>query len=353
MKNVVSTVSRRFFLTAGAGALAAPLGIRASAAAAKSNSLTFTGYGGSYQEQLTRLAINPFTEETGIKVNVVPAPDLARVKAQLLTGNVEWDVFDGNSAQMASGSKLGFWEKLDLSGVDVGDLAVSPTSDAVVWGAYGSGFIWDPKKFSDGKHPATCAEFFDVKKFPGRRSLRTGAFGNLEAALLADGVLPKDMYPLDLNRAFRALDRLKPSIAVWATTNPQSISLVQTGEVDFASSFANRVKATTEPGGGVPLAFSFEQNLLDSEGLAVLKGAPNKENAMKFIAYLLRPEVQARMDNEMGSVPVSKKAQSMLGPEIRKWQVDLNNPKSLYLDAGYWADHREAVEQRFKEWILS
>ncbi|MDA9445869.1 ABC transporter substrate-binding protein [Bradyrhizobium sp. CCBAU 21360] len=354
MKNVVSTVSRRSFLAGAVGAVAAPMVIRASRAAAKSDSLTFTGYGGSYQENLTKFAINPFTEETGIKVNVVPAPDLARVKAQLLTGNVEWDVFDGNGAQMASGSKQGYWEKLDLSMLDVEDLAIPPASDSVAWGAYGSGYIWDPKKFGDGKHPSTCAEFFDVKKFPGRRSLRTGAFGNLEAALLADGVSPKEMYPLDIDRAFKAMDRIKPSIAVWATTNPQSISLVQTGEVDFSVSFGNRVKSTNDPGGGVPLAFSFEQNLLDYEGLAILKGAPNKENAMKFIAYLLRPEVQARLNNELGgSVPASKKALPMIKPEIRKWQVDLNNPKSLFLDAAYWADHREAVEQRFKEWILT
>ncbi|MCT2581260.1 MULTISPECIES: ABC transporter substrate-binding protein [unclassified Mesorhizobium] len=354
MNKSISTVSRRTFLAGMTGVLAAPVVLRTSRAAADSGSLTFTGYGGSYQDAVVKNVVNPFTEETGIKVNVVPAPDLARVKAQQLTGNIEWDVFDGSSTEGATGSKQDLWEKLDLSMFDAGDLATAPNEDFIPWGLYTGGIAWDPNKFGPGKHPSTFAELFDLEKFPGRRTLFLNAPSwNLEIALLADGVPPKDIYPLDLDRAFKMLDRIKPSIPSWPPTSTQTISLVQNGEVDFCCTFANRVKATNEPGGGLPLAFSFEQNLLDAEVLTVLKGAPNKANAMKFVAYCVRPEVQARLNNQLGGTPVSKKARPMLSAEVRKWQPDFDSPVNLFIDVPYWTDNSEAVTARFKEWMLS
>ncbi|KAA3448187.1 spermidine/putrescine ABC transporter substrate-binding protein [Mesorhizobium sp. SARCC-RB16n] len=352
MKKSIS-VSRRTVLWGLTGVLAAPAVMRATSAMADSGSLTFTGYGGSYQDAVAKAVITPFTEETGIKVNVVPAPDLARVKAQQLAGNVEWDVFDGASSEGATGSKDGLWEQLDLSSFDVADLAVAPTNEVVPWGIYAGGVAWDPTKFDAGKHPSTFADLFDVAKYPGRRTLfLNGPVMTLEAALLADGVSPKDVYPLDLDRAFKALDRVKASIPSWPATSTQTISLAQKGEVDFCCTFASRVKATNQPGGGAPLAFSFEQNLLDSEILTVIKGGPNKANAIKFVAYCLRPEVQARLNNQLGGVPVSKKARPMLSEEVRKWQPDYENPRNLFIDPSYWQANNAAVSARFKEWTV-
>ncbi|OKO68023.1 ABC transporter substrate-binding protein [Bradyrhizobium sp. NAS96.2] len=353
MRRPVSKVSRRSLLLAAAGGvIAAPMAIKSSRAA--SNTVTITGWGGNYQEIFVRDAFNPFTEETGIKVNVVQSPDLARVKVQILTGNVEWDVFDGADIMIASGSKSGFWEKLDGSVFKLDDMRIPPTSDSVPTYLFAAGLAWDPAKFGDGKHPQTFAEFFDIAKFPGRRSLMNRAFMTLEVALLADGVAPKDVYPLDLDRAFKALDRIKPSIATWASTNTQTIALVQTGEVDFTfTPAASRVKSTTEDGGGRPLAFSFEQNLYGSGALAVLKGTPNKENAIKLLTYIMRPEVQARLSESLGLLPVSKSAATMLTDAARRWLPNWNNPKSLFVDPGYWADHLEPVTARFKEWVLS
>ncbi|MGY4501409.1 putative spermidine/putrescine transport system substrate-binding protein [Bradyrhizobium sp. GM24.11] len=256
---------------------------------------------------------------------------------------------DGSSVR--SGSKQGFWEKLDTSLFDIGDLIVAPHEDSVTYEIFSGGIGWNPSKFGPGKYPTTFAEFLDLQKFPGRRALRAIPNIAMEVALLGDGVAPKNLYPLDIDRAFKALDRIKPSVASWVKTTPQTISLLQTGEVDFCYTYSNRVKATNEPGGGVPLAFSFEQTQVFPSDLAVLKGARNKENAMKLVAYYLRPEVQANVMNETGLTPVSKKAGSMMSAEARKWQPDLNNPNNVMSDTEYWADNLEPVTRRFKEWM--
>ncbi|WP_229200218.1 ABC transporter substrate-binding protein [Bradyrhizobium acaciae] len=349
----MSTLSRRSFLTGAAGAFAAPMVLRASSAAANSGSITFTSWGGSFEEAVVKTVTTPFTEETGIKVNLIPTPDLAKLKVQQLTGNVDVDAFVASAEGAAAGSKQGFWEKLDLSTFDVEDMAIPPTSEYVTWDMYAGGIAWDPSKYGQGKHPINFAEYFDVKKFPGRRTFRNRPNETLEAALLADGVAPKNMYPLDVDRAFRVLDRIKPSIASWITATPQTLSLLQTGEVDFSYTYANRVKEAARPSDRKPMAFSFEQNLLGTEKIAIPKGAPNAVNAMKFIAYTVRPEVQARLFSVSPTVPNSKKAMSMLSAEVRKWMPDPNNPNNVVLNGAYWEDNLEAVSRRFKEWVLT
>lgn len=352
MAKPISSVTRRSFIARSAGVLAAPIVLRSSRAAAKSDSVTMVGWGGSFQDALVKYVMNPFTDETGIRVNFVPAPDMAKIKAMLLTGNVEWDVFQGEGTAALFGHKQGFWEKLDLSTFDLEDLAIPPTDDILTWETYGSGIAWDPKKYGPAKHPKDFGEFFDLKNIPGRRAFRSIPDGTLEAALLADGVAAKDIYPLDLDLAFKTLERVK-SGSVWAASTPQTVSLVQTGEADFSYTFANRVKATTAPGGGVPLAFSLTQNLIFTDALAILKGARNKSNAMKLLAYIVRPDVQARLEDQLGLMPVSKRALPMLSADTRKWLPDMNNPNNLIINNSYWAENYEAVSRRLKEWIMN
>ena len=58
---------------------------------------------------------------------------------------------------------------------------------------------WDTARV---KAKPTLADFFDLKKYPGKRMLRKNSQAMVEMALLADGV-PKDkLYPLDVPRAF-------------------------------------------------------------------------------------------------------------------------------------------------------
>lgn len=352
MRKSNSEFSRRFVLAGTAGILAAPIVLKTSRAETNADSVTMMLWGGSYQAATVKEVFDPFTKETGIKVKIVPWPGIDKVKAMELTGNVDIDIWLAAASKTASGSKEGFWDKLDPAVFDFQDMAIHPASDYVGYEIYSQGIAWNPARYGPGKHPSTFAEFFDLQKFPGRRCLFKTPDHTLEMALLADGVAPKDIYPLNLDRAFKSLERVR-SNAVWGTTTTQMISLVQAGEADFSFSINNRVKATAEPGGGVPMAFSFEQNIIGVDCLAILKGAPNKENAMKLIAYYLRPEVQARLCNLVGLTPVSKRAATMLSPEARKWQPHLNNPNNVVINGDYWADHYEAVNHRFLQWLLT
>ena len=345
---------RRFLQAAGATllstAVAAPMVITSRKAMAASN-LTVVSWGGNYHAGVQDALATAFEKEFGVHVTLVDTPDLAKVKAQVMTNNVQWDVFDAVGPMAMTGSKNGYWEPLDPALFNRSDLIASMTKDAVPLYGFTGGICWDNRKFPDGKHPQTFAEYFDFKKFPGQRTLRNRASETMEIALLADGVPPEKLYPIDVERAFKSLDRIKPYIGNWVDQTPQTVTLVETGQVDFSYTYSTRVKAAQEA--NKPINFSFKQNLIGLEYLVVLKNSPNKANAMKFLQFALRPDRQATLMNALGNTPASKSALPMVKPEVRKWLSDPSNKMNVVSNDVWWADHYDELTLRFKEWVLS
>lgn len=345
---------RRFLQAAGAtlltGAVAAPMIVTSRKAAAASN-LTVVSWGGNYHQGVEEALAKPFEKEFGVHVTLVDTPDLARVKAQVMTNNVQWDVFDAVGPMAMTGAKNGYWEPLDPALFDQRDLIAPMTKFAVPFYGFTGGICWDNSKYPAGKHPETFADYFDVKKFPGQRTLRNRASETLEIALLADGVPPEKLYPLDVDRAFRALNRIKPYIGKWVDQTPQTVSLVETGQVDFSYTYSTRVKAAQEA--GKPIDFSFKQTLTGLEYLVVLKNAPNKANAMKFVQFAMRPDRQAALMDYLGNTPASKKALPLVKPDVRKWLSDPSNKLNIISNDVWWAEHYDEITLRFKEWVLS
>ncbi len=96
--------------------------------------------------------------------------------------------------------------------------------------SFGNIIAYRNEKFPQGMKD--WADFWNVSKNPGSRSLQRYAARVLAMALLADGVSPDKLFPYDLDRAFKSLDRIKPHVRVWWTQGPQSQQLLRDGEVD-------------------------------------------------------------------------------------------------------------------------
>ncbi|MBZ9922051.1 twin-arginine translocation signal domain-containing protein, partial [Mesorhizobium sp. BR1-1-7] len=91
--SIHKTVTRRQFLRNSAAVgigLAAPSLLTTRSRAAES--LVYIGYGGSTQDVINKVFIESFTKETGIEIISNPGADLAKLKAQVQTGNIEWDL---------------------------------------------------------------------------------------------------------------------------------------------------------------------------------------------------------------------------------------------------------------------
>lgn len=338
-------------MSAAGVALAAPAVFTGRARAADST-LTVTSWGGSYHDMVQKNFVDPFTAETGIEVQLVDNGDMAKVKAQVLSNSVTWDVIDAPAAFATSGAKENLWEELSADLVKTEGLVEGPNPFYMPIYLYSGGLLWDSERTPDGKHPVDFAGFYDVEQFPGRRCMRVLAPETLEAALIADGVAPADLYPLDVERAFAKLDALKPNISKFAGSTPEQVTSVVQNEADFSYSYFNRVNSARE--NGASLAFSFEQTNNSLDFFAVPKGSPNKEAAMRYIEFCLRPEQQKNWALAGFYVPNNKSALDEISASDKGGYLpDLGNGKNVVINAEWWGDNYTDVQRRYSEWMIS
>src|SRR5262249_59389068 len=64
------------------------------------------------------------------------------------------------------------------------------------------------------------------------------------------------LYPLDVDRAFKKLDQIKPHIKVWRREGNQSQQLIRDGELDMMSIWNGRASELKEQGVPVELVWN-------------------------------------------------------------------------------------------------
>ena len=340
--------SRRQFLGAASAIAGAALLPRTAAAA---NPLVVTCWGGAYEKGIKDVFADPFTKETGVPVTLVNNADLTKMKVQVESRNVQWDVFDSIGPQITAGAKQGLWEDIDRSIVDTSDLISPGGRNYVGTYLYGGGIAFDPKRVPEGKRPMTFKDLWDGKAFPGRRGLRNRIPETLEMALVADGVAPDKLYPLDIERGFKAMDRIKPFVKKWIETTPETITLLTSNEIDFSFTYLSRVVPAQKAGSSVDI--SRQQMINSLEYLAVPKHSKNREAAMRYVAFCLRPDRQAAFANALYFAPNSRKAQPLVQAEARRYMPDATNPNNVIVNDAWWADNYDALQKRFTEWMLT
>jgi putative spermidine/putrescine transport system substrate-binding protein len=341
------------------------LGDRAGVAQQKQ--LVIASWGGSYSESQRKAFFEPFAKATGIRVVEAPAPKSAVIKAMVESGNVEWDVMDLTAFQLFSLAQQGLLEKLDYSRLDQRNLS---NIDAQVRREHGVGAIYysnviayNTDTYSKENHPRTWAEFWDVKRFPGPRALRSARVEgqpDLEAALMADGVPMDKLYPLDLDRAFRSLTRIKPHVVKWFETPGQAGEMLARGDVVLAEAPAARIYALKKQGAKVD--YEWNQGKLRLDFWAIPKGAKNVGDAMRFIDFALAPERQAEQVKIYPGGPTNAKAYDFIAKELlAELPSSPENLKKQYrFNDEYWLapfgnagkSNQDVINERWNAWVL-
>ena len=167
--------------------------------------ITFVSQGGAYQKAQTIAILDPTANKLGITINQDSAPDAWPImRSQVASGKPTWDVVDTPTGNCIRGGEQGLVEKLDFDKLP--NAAAMPPEYrnpySVAYEFYSSVIGYSQKKYPDpASAPQSWKDFWDVKAYPGRRALRNHPFATLEAALMADGVAPDKLYPLDVERA--------------------------------------------------------------------------------------------------------------------------------------------------------
>ena len=316
--------------------------------AAHAQDMVFTSWGGTTQDAQAAHWAAPFTEKGGPAVVQDGPTDYGKIKAMVEAGAVTWDVVDAEYDWALQAGKAGLLEPLDFAVIDKAKLDPRFVSDFAVGSFYYSFVLgWNPANFAEAK-PATLADLFDTSKFPGKRTFyKWSAPGVIEAALLADGVAPEALYPLDLDRAFKKLDTIKADI-IWWEGGAQSQQLLASGEAPIGFFWNGRLSALQAD--GMDVGISWDQNITAADALVVPKGAKNKDAAMKFIAEATSAEGQAAFAAATGYAPVNLGSADLMDPAIRATLPDAQTAVQVNADMAYWAEHRDEIGNRWYAW---
>ena len=346
---------RRFMAGAGAAAASAALApmMLTSRARADAGTVYVNTWGGSWTAAEEAAFFKPFTAETGIKVRTVAPVSYAKLKAQVQSGTYEWDVTAINAGEWLRAENEGLSEPIDWTIVKKEKLPPdSIFKNGVAYCALGTNLCYRSDKFPNGG-PKSWADFWDVKKFPGPRSLYNSWSRTIPAALLADGVPHDKLYPLDFDRAFKKLDEIKPNIKVWWTQGNQSQQLIRDGEVDMMSIW--NARATELKQQGVPVELVWDGAVRSTSTWCVLKGAPGRKLAWELIEFACGAKQQAEFDTRLYYGPINPAAFAHIPPEIaRQLPTFAANMAVSVKEDDHWESERiSAIEQRFTQWVAS
>lgn len=314
------------------------------------DSLVYVSYGGPFQDAQIASWQEPYTLETGVTFENTSPSDIAQIKAMVEANQTSWDVVDTNAYFPNQFCDV-YFEKLDLSLIDESQFADGSVSDcAVPAERFALLLVYNADVYGDNP-PTELADFLDLEGFPGQRgSTREVSTGLLESILVADGVDPGELYPLDLDRAFAALDGIRDQ-TTFAENNGALQQLITDGQVDIALIVSAR--AVTVARDGVPIEPVWGETITTFNSLAIPKGAPNVAGAQKFIAFATQAEQSAAFATASGTAPANIGAKPAYDDLAQKFDAFADDGRTniTQLDAVWWSQNVDEAQSRFTTWL--
>jgi len=349
----------------------AALGLVATAQA--DITMVVVSWGGAYTKSQQRAYHEPYmANNPGVTiVNDDSASEGAsKLRAQVEAGNVTWDLLDAEAPNAITLCDEGLVEEIDFDK----DLAPAPdgTPASVDFGkslisdcfipqiAYSTTLGYRSDIYDVA--PTKMADVFDLEKFPGKRSLEKRPDPNLEWALIADGVDPKDVYKVldtkeGVDRAFAKLDTIKDQV-IWWTKGSQPMQLLADGEVAFGSAYNGRLFEAIEVN-KQPIKMLWDGQALQLDGWVVPKGAPNKAEVMKYLRFATDTQRLADQAKFISYGPLRASSAPMvgkhadLGIEMASHMPTApeNMKGAIFYDFEWWADNKDDLAERFESWL--
>lgn len=361
----VAGVGRRYGLAA-----VLAVTVSASAVAWADDRLSIVTWGGAYGQAQEIAIFEPFAKETGTKIATeIYDGTLAKIK-QLIDGDESSvDVVDVSAATLGTLCDDGLLEPIEVASLGAAPGGESVEEDfysgalstcGVASVAWSMAIVFDRQPFTKNQ-PAQVADLLDTKKFPGKRALPNSPRYTLELALLADGVDPANVYselgtPAGVERAFKALDKIKGDVYWW--DNPQEpITWLLEKEVVMAAGYSGRIFRATV-GDRQRLGVIWDGQIYDLDLWAIPKNARNKDGARRFITFATDPARLAAQAQLIAYGPMRKSALALVGkhPVIDVEMKDFlptapdNFKRALKFDAAWWSSHSAELTKRFEEW---
>jgi putative spermidine/putrescine transport system substrate-binding protein len=327
--------------------------------------LTVVSWGGSYTRSQMLAYVKPFRRRSGEWVAMETYNGgLDEIREQVETENVVWDVVDFELSDLIRGCREGLLEKIDPGALMTGSDGTTVAEDFIPGALTECGvgqMVWATVVAYDGTRiegdrPAALADFFDLKKYPGKRGLRRDPRVAMEWALMADGVAPGDVYAAletgdGQERAFSILDRIRTSI-VWWTSGSEPVQLLDSGAVVMTSAWNGRMyRPIVEE--GKDYAIIWDGQLWDIDSWGIPKGSSNLAKAMDFIAFATSSPQLAEQTKYITYGPARMSAMSLVDDATKAMlpTAEANMATALQMNADWWATHHAQMSASFEEWL--
>jgi putative spermidine/putrescine transport system substrate-binding protein len=328
---------------------AAPADVTAHWPKLTARQVVVAGFGGQTYDIRQKEEFAPFTKLSAARV-VQASWDYGKFVSMVPAANPAWDMidFDGYSiAALIKGgtppAKLADWvRRCDLVDPAYRDYAAGSYAYSVVMG-------WSTKLAGT---PAGWADFFDVKKFPGKRAFPKSIYaGTAEIALLADGVAKDKIYPLDFDRALAKLDTIKSHLVFYDSYAQGQQYLVQGSASMIATANSRMIQLKND---GQPVDWTYQDAVLYPwGGFAMPQHAPHADAANALIDYMSTPQAQALVARKLFLGPTVSAAFDALTPAERAQQPSApeNLAKQLKVNVESAAAQDAEYVKKFFAWV--
>lgn len=319
----------------------------ASADVDLADSLVVVNTGGDWGECQRKSFADPFTAAHGVEVIDAPFSDDAQLKAAVETKVFDADVIYPSPSLALDTLGEQYLEPIDYSQVDKTQLVPGTYTDyAIALDLFSWAFGY--RTDTGAAAPTTWEDFYDTTKFPGKRGLVSWDYSTVMiGALLADGVAPEDLIPIDVDRALKKLNTIKDDI-VWFDTGSAGQDLLSSGEVSYIQLYANRI--TSLRSSGDPVEVVWDGQILQADYLGIPKGSPNVATAQAFIAFVTSKDVNGDFSYCQPGAPSN--SESTVNPaivdELPTSHLDQRHVVSSAPEiAGWFEDNLDSVTEKF------
>jgi len=337
-------------------------------------------WGGAYTESQKLGYGDPTAKKLGITIDWVDySGGLSEIKAQKEAGKITWDIIDVFAFDTINGCDEGIFVEFDFDkdfpaapdGTPASEdfFAPMPSKCAVGNILYSWNYAYNKNNVKGT--PKTIKDFFNTKKFPGKRAIYKSALTNLEIALAADGIKPgkggaKIYEALETEKGVeRAMNKIKALCTdpqggcVFWSAGAQPPELLMSGEVVMATGWNGRF-FNAIVGEGAPLVQVWDGQGLDYEYFALVKGGPNEADAKKALAMMTNTEMLAGSAKYIAYAPYRKSSLDVIKagePWYKDGKTEMlpqmptapANTKNYFLvDPFFWADNGTELGEKWE-----
>jgi len=343
-------VSRRAFVVSS-GALAAPALLHRTAVA-QGRPLNFLTWGGRFGQGVRKAFSDPFTAKSGVVINDITPYNFGRFVTALQNRNPEnFDLaWFSDEIEPARAGAMGLLEKLDYSLLPNAPKALASARQEFAVSPYVTTYQVGFRADRWPTKPQSWVDFWDVAKFPGARSIGTNVMGVLEAALLADGVSPSALYPLDEERAYRKLAQIKPHIRLFHNTSAAQPARQSLYQGDLAMMFSWSADFIAQKAAAKPIDVIWNGGFYFSPSVGIAKGSPHARQAHAYLDQFFQEQAVLSFVREWPTTPVLASVAAAMTEQERQQTAAGHLDTMINLNRAYYLQHQTRLQERYDAW---